>query len=146
MEQNMTLKIRTLSFDQTGSGTKEELTLPAVLCIDGDRYRLSYRQCEEDGARTETVICFEKGDPCVVTMEQAGARGCFMRFAPGKRHAGEYRVAGLPTFPFSLSVRAVENALGAGGGRLLLDYEMDFGGARTRLRLSLTATPDGEVR
>lgn len=146
MEQRLTLKIRTLSFDETGSGTRQELCLPARFLEDGGTCRLSYTQTEQDGARTETVICFEKGDPCVVTMEQAGARGCFMRFAPGARHAGEYRVTGLPTFPFSLSVRAVENTLGAGGGRLLLDYEMDFGGARTRLRLSLTATPDGEVR
>lgn len=146
MEQNMTLTLRTLSFDSEGSGTREELSLPAVLLTDGDRTRLSYRQCEEDGTATETVISFEKADPCVVNMEQAGARAYFMRFAPGGTHAGEYRVAGLPPFPFSLSVRVVENALDERGGRMLLDYELDLGGARTRVRLSLTATPNGEVR
>ncbi len=144
MEQNMILTLRTVSFDETGSGQRQELTLPATLTEDGGRLLLVYRQQEEDGAVAKTTISYESGTPCVLEMEQSGARACFMRFAVGKAHRGEYRVAGLPSFPFSLSTRALENGLTATGGRLLLDYEMDFGGARSRVRLTLTAKP-GEV-
>jgi hypothetical protein len=52
-------------------------------------------------------------------------------------------VAGLPTFPFSIKTRTVENTVTEDGGRMLLDYEMDFGGARMRMRLTLTATREG---
>ncbi len=138
MEQNMILTVRTLSFDEAGSGQRDEITLGACLALDGDTLRLSYRQ-EEEGAVTKTAISFESGTPCVLEMEQSGARACFMRFEAGREHAGEYRVSGLPTFPFRIKTRAVENTLTPHGGRLLLDYEMDFGGARTRMRLSLTA-------
>lgn len=144
MEQNMTLSLRTLSFDSEGSGQRQELTLPATLTVDGGRTLLTYRQTQEDGSIAKTVISFESGTPCVLEMEQSGARACFMRFAAGEVHRGEYRVAGLPAFPFSLSTRAVENTLSPAGGRLLFDYEMDFGGARSRVRLTLTATA-GEV-
>jgi uncharacterized beta-barrel protein YwiB (DUF1934 family) len=142
MEQNMILTLRTLSFDETGSGQREEITLPARLSLDGNTLRLSYRQ-EEDGAVAKTAISFDLADPCVVEMEGAGARACFMRFEVGKEHAGEYRLSGLPTFPFRIKTRAVDNKLSADGGRLLLDYEMDFGGARTRMRLTLTAKREG---
>lgn len=145
MEQNMTVTLRTLSFDGSGSGQREEITLGACLSFDGDTFRLTYRQ-EEDGAVAKTVISFESGTPCVVEMEGMGARACFMRFEAGRECTGEYRVAGLPTFPFKIKTRTVENALSADGGRLLLDYEMDFGGARTRMRLTLTAKrKEGDV-
>jgi hypothetical protein len=35
MEQNMRLTLRTLSFDETGSGQREEYTLPARIAADG---------------------------------------------------------------------------------------------------------------
>ena len=139
MEHHLIATLRTVSFDGTGSGERVELTLPATLTVDGGRLMLAYCQTEEDGSVTKTVISFESGTPCVLEMEQSGARACFMRFAAGQVHRGEYRVAGLPTFAFSLSTRAVENTLSPDGGRLLLDYEMDFGGARSRVRLTLTA-------
>ena len=138
MEQNMILTLRTLSFDESGSGQREEITLPARLTLDGNTVRLSYSQ-EEDGAVAKTVISFERGTPCVLEMEGSGARACFMRFDTAREHAGEYRLSGLPTFPFLIKTRAVENALTEDGGRLMLDYEMTFGGARTRMRLTITA-------
>ena len=136
MEQNMLVTLRTLSFDETGSGRREEITLPARLITDGETLRLSYEQ-EEDGVVAKTVISFEKGTPCVPEMEQMGARACFMRFEAGKEHKGEYRVAGLPTFPFTIKTRKVENSLCEEGGQMLFDYEMDFGGQRMRMRLTL---------
>ena len=142
MEQNMRLTLRTLSFDETGSGQREEYTLPARIAADGDILRLFYEQNEE-GVVAKTTISFKSGTPCVVEMEQSGARACFMRFDASREHTGEYRVKGLPTFPFSIKTRKVENELTEEGGRMLLDYEMDFGGARMRMRLSLLATREG---
>ena len=139
MEHNMILTIRTVSFDETGSGQRQEFTLPACLCVDSGKTTLVYTQEEEDGSVAKTAISYESGTPCVLEMEQSGARACFMRFAVGRSHRGEYRVAGLPTFPFSLLAKTVENTLSPVGGRILLDYEMDFGGARSRVRLTLTA-------
>ena len=136
MENNLIVTLRTLSFDSEGSGQRDEVTLPASVQIDGQTMRLCYVQ-EEEGAVAKTVISFESGTPCVVEMEQSGARACFMRFSAGQECRGEYRVAGLPTFPFTVKTRAVENALTPQGGRMLLDYEMTFGGARTRMRLTL---------
>lgn len=136
MANNFTLTLRTLSFDGEGSGQREEITLPASIETDGGTLRLSYRQ-EEEGAAVKTVISFESGTPCVVKMEQSGARACFMRFCAGQEWKGEYRVLGLPTFPFTVKTRTVENSLTERGGRMLLDYEMTFGGVRTRMRLTL---------
>ena len=142
MENKFILNLRTLSFDGSGSGQREEYTLGGTLTTDGDTRHLSYEQNEE-GVVAKTVISFEKGTPCVLEMEQSGARACFMRFDPAREHKGEYRVAGLPTFPFSIKTRTVKNTVTEDGGRMLLDYEMDFGGARMRMRLTLTATREG---
>lgn len=142
MANNFIVTLRTLSFDGEGSGQRDEVTLPATVQIDGQTVRLCYVQ-KEEGAVAKTVISFESGTPCVVEMEQSGARACFMRFSSGEECRGEYRVTGLPTFPFTIKTRAVENALTPQGGRMLLDYEMTFGGARTRMRLTLLVKREG---
>ncbi len=140
----LALLLTVLRFSEEGQGERESFSYAATYREAGDDCTLAYCECPDadmPSAAAETLISFKRGTPCVVKIQKNGAICTEMRFAEGEAFAAEYRIPGLGSFPAAGRTRRVSNTVAAGGGRLLLDYELTVGGARTRTVMTLAAAP-----
>lgn len=140
---HMTINLKTLTFDGSGRGEKNEFTYRGHYEERGSVCRLLWQR-EEEGVLTRTVLSFDKAAPAAVCMQQTGGCISSMHFAPGETKESLYAVPGAGEFLLSLQTERVENTLTREGGRLYLAYEMHLGGERQRILLTLTAGAEGE--
>ena len=136
------LLLRSLFFDEEGSGEKMELTLSASLAEEKEGFFAVYEDAANGLARTELFI--KKGTPCVVKMKQPQTE---VLFSVGKTYETRYSVEGVGELDFSVTTTRAEAALsGETGGRLALDYEATLGGVRRRTVMTLIFSPKKEAR
>lgn len=134
----MTVHLKTLTFDGSGRGEKNEFFYRGHYEEKGSTCRLLWQR-EEEGVLTRTVLSFDKEDPTAVCMQQTGGCISSMHFTPGETKESLYAVPGAGEFLLTLQTERVENTLTRDGGRLHLAYEMHLGGERQRILLTLTA-------
>ena len=134
------LLLRSLFFDEEGSGEKMELSLTASLTEEKEGFFAVYEDAANGLARTELFI--KKGTPCVVKMQQPHTE---VLFSEGKTYKTLYRIAGVGEMDFSVrTARVAADLSGERGGSLKLDYEATLGGARRRTVMMLEFTPNKE--
>lgn len=135
--RKMNLYIRSLFFDEGGSGERMESHTVGELSEGFSELTLIYADEENGIGKTELFI--KKGTPCVVKMKNTQTETVF---SEGKTHTSLYTVEGLGSFDFSVTAtRIVSDISEAKGGKLSLDYESVIGGARRRTVMTLELTP-----
>ena len=132
----------TARFDQKPSVETERIestTLCSITAKDG-RVTLAYDDAIDDADQpVPTKLSFAEAEPGLITLERNGFMRSLMVFEAGKRHRATYKTP-LGGFEMTVFSRSVENALGADGGTLTLDYAVEFrGAAEQKVRLTLEA-------
>lgn len=122
-----------------------ELSTEGVLFISKNgKVTLSYDETELSGMDgTKTSVVFDKSDEGLITMMRQGSVNTALVFEQGSRHICVYQT---PYMPFELCVHTlkVENRL-LDGGRLYLDYIIEFRGAQAEHNLfTLTLTDNSD--
>lgn len=138
--RKMKLAIRSLFFDEGGSGERIESSTEAELTASFAGVTLRYADEENGMGKTELFI--KSGTPCVVKMKNSATE---MSFSVGETHRSLYRVEELGEFDLAVTATRVESDITEEkGGTLRLDYESVLGGARRRTVMTLVAAPTGE--
>ena len=87
-----------------------------------------------------TKLSFEVDRPGTVTLERRGFLQTMMIFEAKRRHRALYKTP-FGGFEMTVYSRKVDNALCAEGGKLTLDYAVEFrGAAEQKVKLTLEAT------
>ena len=136
----MNLMLRSLFFDEAGSGERIESQTVAEMTASFAGITLRYSDEENGMGKTELFI--KSGTPCVVKMKNSATE---MVFSVGETHRSLYRVEELGEFDLAVTAtRAESDITEEKGGTLRLDYESVLGGARRRTVMTLTVTPTEE--
>lgn len=120
-------------FGLTESTESDVATAPCELLVRGGVARISYKT-ENDGVVTETEItASERG----VKLVRRGGIESVMEFSEGRITKTLYRI---PPYAFDAEIdtKRVRNTLCSGGGTLELLYLLSIGGAKKKMKLSLT--------
>ena len=129
------LHIRSLFFDENGSGEKMETRTEAAFSEEKEGWFLSY--ADEENGLPKTDLFIKKGTPCVVKMQNAQSE---LLFSVGRTYKTLYRIPGVGELDFTVTTQRAEAELSSAGGSLRLDYEAVIGGARRRAVMRLTLT------
>lgn len=118
----------------------ESVTL-ASIAVENGRLTLSYDDTVDDAeSPVPTKLSFEVDRPGTVTLERRGFLQTMMIFEAKRRHRALYKTP-FGGFEMTVYSRKVDNALCAEGGKLTLDYAVEFrGAAEQKVKLTLEAT------
>lgn len=152
MKKPIRLKILSRQFDYDNydpadgknemSETFEEMELicDGLFLQENGRIEIRYRENESSGMLgSVTSVSYEEDTPGLVTILRSGTVSTALIFREGERTACTYEI---PEGRLEVMVytRRLKNSIGKDGDRLLLDYDVEFGGVtklRTRLELAL---------
>ena len=140
--RKMNLYIRSLFFDESGSGERME---SRTVCELSEGFsELTLRYADEENGIGKTELFIKKGTPCVVKMKNTQTETVF---SVGKTHTSLYTVEGLGSFDFAVTATRIEaDITEEKGGKLRLDYTSVIGGARRRTVMTLELAPTEEER
>jgi uncharacterized beta-barrel protein YwiB (DUF1934 family) len=106
----------------------ESCTLASITERDG-RLIIEYDDAiDDDESPVPTKLSFAVGEPGLITLERKGFLRSVMIFEAGKRHRAIYKTP-FAGFEMTVFSRTVENSLTPNGGKLRLDYAVEFRGA-----------------
>lgn len=111
-------------------------TEPCELSVSGDFITVAYKTKSEGGA-VETEISVGKS---IVKLTRRGAIRSVMEFSLGEPTKTLYEIPPY-SFDAEIDTRKINSSLGAGGGTVELLYYLTIGGAKKKMRLSLTVVP-----
>lgn len=127
--------------EAASSDAKMEMDSEGILRVTDERIEIEYFETELTGMEGScTCISFERENPGLVTMLRTGSVETALVFEAGKRHTCAYNAG---QFVIETCVRTfdVKNELGPEGGRLELDYSIEFRGATTeRISIKLSVS------
>ncbi len=120
-------------FGLTESTESDVVTTPCELAVRGGAARISYKT-ESDGVTTETEITVSRRG---VMLARHGGIESVMEFLEGQTTKTLYRI---PPYAFDAEIdtKRIKNTLSGDGGTLELLYLLSIGGAKKKMRLSLT--------
>lgn len=133
----MTFKTKSRYFDFDTGEQFDELESCAQGCLllrDGES-RILYRE-ESEGQQLLTEISFREKDKIKLT--KSGAAKYEMYFEEGCRHSFVYYAPPL-SFDGEVFTRSVKNSMCILGGSISVEYDMDMGGHRQRVCISIDA-------
>ena len=133
-ETNVTITIKSV---QRRDGEQESITqrCEGRLSRKGELWRLYYREGAQAGlGETQTLLESEGGR---VTLSREGEVRCRMVFQPGLSHTSVYETP-YGKLPMTIRTLALKTGLTPTGGRVMIHYQIQLGGAdagETWLRL-----------
>ena len=138
--RRMNLTLRSLFFDEAGSG--ERLESSTVCELSASFAGITLRYADEENGMGKTELFIKRGTPCVVKMKNPATE---MTFSVGETHRSLYKAEGLGEFDLAVTATRIEaDITEEKGGRLRLDYESVIGGARRRTVMTLELKPTEE--
>jgi len=131
-QQKIRMRIVSKMTDGEGNTFETKNARRGVLNAVNDGFELEYDD-EQEGERAHIVLSVHKGQTQRENWAQMNRRGMMsgkLMFRPGERIAGSY-VTIYGEIPVAVDTRRVIAEQTAGGGRLMLDYDVYMGGERT---------------
>lgn len=120
-------------FGLTESTESDTLTVDANLAAENGKITLSYKQKSEGGECKTNLTVKDK----TVTLTRSGAIESVMIFSEGKTTETLYSIPPY-SFDASIETKRIKSSLCSTGGTLELLYFITVGGAKKKMRLSLT--------
>lgn len=130
--------------DEENNGEKTEYITDGMLCDKGDTVELSYPESTDMGFEedTRTTLLFDKRFPLRVNMTRSGSNTAGLSFDPESKRQPCAVSVGEMSMQFCILTRQVENSLTMNGGKIDLDYILEFNGCSTqRTILSVDVAP-----
>ena len=125
-----------------------EYSTDGFLTVDGDTVRIAYEELEELGMKDAiTTLMFDRRTPGYINMVRSGPVTAGLVFDSGVRRQNCALSAAGMAFQFCIHTRKVENTVTEKGGRIDLDYLLEFHGVkteRTRFHMDVVAGEDGK--
>ena len=130
------LKIRstTVDFDEPEvEQDKIEYSCVGTLCENGDLIELSYEEPADTGMNDSvTTLFFKKSQPGIVNIRRTGDIPSGLIFdSNNRRQICGYEYGGVP-LEFCVDTKNISNSITYEGGRVELDYMIEFAGELTR--------------
>ncbi|MFA6947596.1 MAG: DUF1934 domain-containing protein [Eubacteriales bacterium] len=102
-----------------------------LLRIDDNRIEIEYDEQEEAGfGQTKTMFCLDTHNPGLVTLARTGdSKSCLVFNSDARRQLCSYALA-EGSLSFTVVTREINNSVSADGGKLSLDYELEFNGEK----------------
>ena len=123
-------------FGLTESTESDVMTEPCELTVSDGDARIVY-STKGDGGSVKTEMIFRDG---FVKLSRNGAIDSVMEFSEGTVTSTLYRVPPY-SFDAEIDTKKIRGSLTPLGGNLELLYYLTIGGAKKKMRLSLTVSP-----
>lgn len=145
------VKISAVTYDLLEDGSDGEANDPIEYTTDGllkeqdGRMELSYEESAELGMdNSTTTLLFHSSNPGFINMSRSGGSTAGLCFNPDvPRQPCALSTQGL-SLEFVINTRHVENTVSHEGGKIELDYTIEFHGCvteRNRFRIDVTPRP-----
>ncbi|MBQ7499465.1 MAG: DUF1934 domain-containing protein [Clostridia bacterium] len=127
---------------------KIEYSCVGTLCEDGDLIELSYEEPEDTGMEDSvTTLFFKKSQRSILNIRRTGDLPTGLIFDSEKRRQiCGYEYGGVP-LEFCIDTRSISNTVTYDGGKVELDYLVEFAGELTqhnKLGIEVRPAPAGE--
>ena len=149
---NVRVKIAAVTYDLLEDGTDGEANDPIEYTTDGrltegedGRMELSYEESAELGMdNSTTTLLFNTSNPRFINMSRSGGSTAGLCFNPDiPRQPCALSTQGL-SLEFVINTRRVENTVSHQGGKIELDYTIEFHACvteRNKFRIDVTPKP-----
>lgn len=146
IEDNEEIDRMTAELDREADGALNstiEYITDGSLDDNGKDLSVSYEESEDTGmGGTVTTLHTSYDRPQIVTMTRSGSlTSCITFNSENRRQICTYGTEFMP-MQFAVYTRRIDNTLGADGGSLFIDYDIEMNGVCTeRSRLTIDVTP-----